>query len=200
MSVAVGGSVCQCVLCSFFSESVCLLYVRLCLCLFLIMSVFPRPCVRSHVQCTGCHNWKSIADEAWAAHQIENNRRKNIALICGTCTSARQARGQGRIDAALKKCEACKTEKGRCHFRIGLWDEKKRTPSCLLICLECAEREKDLLGKMKAREAWKCTKKCREDWPHMKSCQVYLRWHGYPLVTREELKWLHFRGKNKKFH
>jgi hypothetical protein len=116
------------------------------------------------------------------------------------CQATLKQAGATEKDQKMRPCEACREEKGRTAFSNGLIDEKRRTPTCKLICLACAAREKDLLAKLRSPEAWKCTKKCRQDWPHVESCQLYRRWHGYPILTKEELTWLQFRERNKKFH
>ena len=60
----------------------------------------------------------------------------------------------------------------------------KRDARRVLICVECAAREKELLQKLNRPEAWKFTRKCLPAWPHIESCQVFRRWHGYPAVKR----------------
>ena len=65
-----------------------------------------------------------------------------FSLLCRGCKTKANKQGTTARDSELKECAACNVEKGRKCFTKVLLDEKKRTPSCLLICIECATREK----------------------------------------------------------
>ena len=158
---------------------------------------------RSHAECNICNEWKPIADQTWSTKQIENHRLLGVKLVCNMCQTNLKARGSTAKDQTLYGCAACgeeKGKKGRAAFSKGLLDEKRRTPTVTLVCLDCRKREKELVMKLKSPKAFKCTKNCKTDWPHVEGCQLHMRWHGYPLVSREDLKWLQFREKNRKFH
>ena len=160
-------------------------------------------CYCSHAKCGKCHQWKVGTKESWSYQQKANNRSCGTQLICDSCTKKLKEKGTTSRDDTLYSCEACKGRKGRKAFSNRLmiqFHRKNLDYKCVLICLHCEEREKELLKRLKMPKARKCTKKCKQDWPHLEGCQCYLVWYGYPVISYEDLRWLHFRDKNKKYH
>ena len=157
----------------------------------------------SHAKCTRCHQWKLSKDESWCLDQRANNRSKGTALICNSCTKKAKEQNMSSKDHNLYSCEACKGLKGRGAFSSHLMIQfirKNLNYKVILICLACQDREKKLLTTLKSSKVRKCTKKCKQDWPHSENCQCYRLWEGYPLLSKDDLQWLYFRAKNRKYH
>ena len=150
--------------------------------------------VCSHAKCTQCNGWKSIHDESWTGQDIRNNRSRNTPLRCKVCTIRAKRQGTTTRDGGLRTCEACKEKKGRKFFSKGLLDEKARIASCILICLECAAREKDIIARMHKINAITCHCKC-VTFRHTAECGWPNRG---PQVTNEELAFVSFRPRTQK--
>ena len=127
-------------------------------------SVFPR---RSYVRCAGCQHWRLIAEEKWSRKLLENLRCRGTPLICTCCCQG--SVGKTVRDQTELHCEAYRLDKGRKCFSKGLLDEKRRTPSCLLICMECADREKRLTAELDKADARLCACSC-STFSHTSTC------------------------------
>jgi hypothetical protein len=102
-------------------------------------------------------------------------------------------------------CAACEGKKGRAEFGKSHLDRKRRGHTYLLLCSICYTREKELLERLRKPEVWKCTKKCVFGHGHVTACKANPYWYGYSrnpvhCVTRDELRFLHFRTENRKYH
>jgi hypothetical protein len=117
--------------------------VCLSVCLSVFLFIFCVSCFCcSHARCSGCKSWKIISDETWTELQLRHNRCEQRQLFCKVCSLQKQSQGTTARDSKLKNCETCNFDTGRKQFAKSSLDNKNRNPSNVLICLECAEREK----------------------------------------------------------
>ena len=147
------------------------------------MSVGRSITTRSHAKCGKCNEWKTIATESWTTDQLKHHRVRGTDLVCRSC--------QSKVG---ESCEACNTFKETKAFDKGLLDEKRRTPTCLLICLQCAVREKDILARMARISAITCSCNC-STFRHAAACKWPQRG---TTVTDDELTFVSFRPRTKK--
>ena len=85
--------------------------------------------------------------------------------------------------------------KGRRKFNEQKVHNALKDSSRILICIDCADREQDILKKLKVtsgpKRALLCTCKCPL---HAEKCAVYRGWPGYNVgVTVGDLQFLKFR-------
>jgi hypothetical protein len=159
----------------------------------------------SHARCSDCQGWFRTESQKWTQKQVKHHRLSGSGLSCATCVDGCQTRGQTLRDRELYPCAACKGEKGRAEFGKSQLDRKRRERTYLLLCSICHTREKELLERLRSPDVWKCTKKCVFGHGHVTACKANPYWYGYSrnpvhCVTRAELRFLHFRTENRKYH
>jgi hypothetical protein len=161
----------------------------------------PKP----HAQCTECSQWKPINEQPWTARHMTHHRVGRERLRCNDCADDLKRKRQTSCDQEKYKCMACPDLKGRAAFQRSHMDWHRRDKQYLLVCSECHAREKEILEKLRSPQVWKCNKKCKCGSGHVDSCKAHPYWYGYArdaryCVTREDLKFIHFREKNKRYH
>jgi len=124
--------------------------------------------------------------------QRRNNTAKNAPLICPTC----KGECYTEKDIRTYQCKACGRQKQRGQFLAAtVKNALKATQNTILVCLECAEREKKLIRlltpKKGRKRAYLCTCRCPI---HAERCAVYRKWPGHNVgLTPGDLKFLKFR-------
>ena len=138
---------------------------------------------------------KNAETESWNAEQLRNNRRKHTALICISC----KRDGFTPTDRETYPCDACKKRRPRGMFaakQINHWKTaEKNKAQYILICVECGEKEKDVVARLSCKDARIC--KCKQPQNHSDRCPVFPGTHsGWNKgVTLSELRSLRYREK-----
>ena len=156
-------------------------------------------CTQTHARCKVCRSYKDVRAENWCAEKVRNAARKKTVLVCRSCASE----GYTEKDATPHTCRACGEVKGRRKFNEQTVHNALKDSSRILICIDCADREQDILKKLKVtsgpKRALLCTCKCPL---HTEKCAVYRGWPGYNVgVTVGDLQFLKFRpGTAKRYN
>ena len=146
---------------------------------------------RSHANCYVCKRRRSIREETWSRSQLDDALRGKSKLFCTMC------RENGYTERATEplKCRACRQSEGRVKFDAKLIHNCAADKKRVLICLACAEREKHIIRKSSAKEAFGCTCRCPL---HTDKCKVYRKWPGFNVgITVADLQFFKFRPSNE---